>query len=133
MACGLATRATGLMSESPIFIKTYDLIRWLVPKTVKYSREYRFSLALPIQEHVYTFQRHLVEAAKAEQKHDKVRYLQQANIELTLLRYKIRLSRDWKVLNFAGYEHASCLLDEIGRLLGGWLNSVTKPTKKDQP
>jgi hypothetical protein len=108
------------MSESPIFVKTYDLIQWLLPKTLKFSREYRFSLALPMQEHAFTVQRHLVRAAKAARKQDMAEHLREADVELTLLRYKVRLSRDLKALDFAGYEHASRLIDEVGRLLGGW-------------
>lgn len=109
------------MSESPIFVKTYDLIQWLLPGTLKFSREYRFALAVPIQEHAYALQRCLVEAAKATERRETAYYLRQADVELTLLRYKIRLSRDLKVLGFQGYEHASRLIDEVGRLLGGWM------------
>lgn len=109
------------MSESPIFIKTYDLIQWLLPSTLKFSREYRFTLAVPIQEHAYAVQRCLVEAARARDKREMARLLGKADVELTLLRYKVRLSRDLKIMNFAGYEHASRLIDEVGRLLGGWM------------
>ncbi len=111
----------GAMSESPIFIKVYDLILWLLPKTLKYSREYRFALAIPIQTHAFAVQRLLVEAARAADKHEKARLLRQADVELALLRYKVRLSRDLKIINFTGYEHAGRLIDEVGRLLGGWI------------
>ena len=109
------------MSESPIFVKTYDLIQWLLPRTLKFSREYRFALAVPIQEHAFALQRCLVAAARAADKREASHHLRQADIELTLLRYKVRLSRDLKVLNFQGYEHAGRLIDEVGRLLGGWM------------
>ena len=49
----------------------------------------------------------------------KFRYLKQADVELTLLHYKIRLSRDLNLLQLGSYEHASRLIDEVGRLLGG--------------
>ncbi len=109
------------MSESPIFVKTYDLIQWLLPGTLKVSREYRFALAVPMQEHAFAFQRCLVEAARASDKRETARALRQADVELTLLRYKIRLSRDLRVLSFNGYEHVGRLVDEVGRLLGGWM------------
>lgn len=115
------------MSESPIFVKTYDLIQWLLPRTLKFSREYRFALAVPIQEHAFAFQRCLVEAARADEKREAAYYLRRADVELTLLRYKIRLSRDLQVLNFQGYEHAGRLIDEVGRLLGGWMKQRGVP------
>ncbi len=109
------------MSESPIFVKTYDLFQWLLPVTTKFAREYRFSLALPMQEHGFALQRHLVSATKEPDKRERIRYLRQADVELTLLRYKIRLSRDLNLLKLNSYEHASRLIDEVGRLLGGWM------------
>ena len=109
------------MSESPIFVKTYDLIQWLLPRTLKFSREYRFALAVPIQNHAFALQRCLIEAARANEKREAAYHLRQADVELTLLRYKIRLSRDLRVLDFQGYEHAGRLIDEVGRLLGGWM------------
>jgi hypothetical protein len=109
------------MSESPLFVKTYDLIQWLVPKTTKFARHYRFSLALPMQEHAFDFQRHLIQAAKNKQPEAVRNHLIQADVELTMLRYKIRLSRDLKLLKIGSYEHASRLVDEVGRLLGGWM------------
>lgn len=112
------------MSESPIFVKVYDLLLWLLPKTLKFSREYRFALAVPIQEHAFAVQRCLVEAARATDKREKAQFLRQADVELTLLRYKMRLGRDLKVINFAGYEHAGRLIDEVGRLLGGWMKQL---------
>jgi hypothetical protein len=109
------------MSESPIFVKTYDLVRWLVPTTTRFSRDYRFGLALPMQEQVYAFQRCLVSAAKAVDRRVVAQHLIQADVELTLLRYKVRLSRDLNLLKPNGYEHVSRLIDEVGRLLGGWM------------
>ena len=109
------------MTESPIFVKTYDLIHWLLPKTLKFSREYRFALAVPIQEHAFAIQRYLLEAARTGDRNRKARLLRQADVELALLRYKVRLSRDLNVLSFSGYEHVGRLIDEVGRLLGGWI------------
>ena len=108
------------MSESPIFVKTYDLIQWLLPRTLKFSREYRFALAVPIQEHVFALTL-LGRSGQSRRKRAVAYFLRQADVELTLLRYKIRLSRDLHVLDFGGYEHAGRLIDEVGRLLGGWM------------
>ena len=37
------------MPESPIFTRTYDLIRWLIPVTMKFPRMQRFVLAERLQ------------------------------------------------------------------------------------
>jgi hypothetical protein len=36
-------------SESPIFARTYDLLRWLIPLTIKFPRQQRFVLAEALQ------------------------------------------------------------------------------------
>jgi hypothetical protein len=41
-------------------------------------------------------------------------------VELSELRLCLRLSHDLAMLDLRGYEHVSRLLDEVGRLLGGW-------------
>jgi hypothetical protein len=73
-----------------------------------------------MQEGVFALQRCLIEAARSDDKGEAVLHLRQADVELAMLRYKVRLSRDLKVMDFSGYEHASRLIDEVGRLLGGW-------------
>ena len=48
------------MKESPIFTRTYDLLRWLIPLTVKFPRTQRFVLATRLQETVLRFQERLI-------------------------------------------------------------------------
>ena len=43
------------MKQSPIFTKTYDLLRWLIPQTVKFPRQQRFVLAEAVQRTALTF------------------------------------------------------------------------------
>lgn len=46
--------------------------------------------------------------------------LPRADATLQRLRVYVRLSREFELMGSTQYEHASRLLDEIGRLLGGW-------------
>jgi hypothetical protein len=43
------------------------------------------------------------------------------NLKLEQLRYLVRLATDLKFLDPRRYEHAARAIDEIGRLVGGWL------------
>lgn len=108
------------MPDSPIFVKVYDLLVWLLPRTLKFPREHRFTLASRIQACAFNLQRALLEAVKAPDTAEQAAALRQADIELADLRLHLRLSADLKLLERRGYEHASRLLDEVGRLLGGW-------------
>ncbi|MBI3536642.1 MAG: diversity-generating retroelement protein Avd [Chloroflexi bacterium] len=107
------------MPESPIFVKMYDLLVWLLPRTLKFPREYRFTLVTRLQDSAFNLQRALVRAAKSIEA-EKISALQDADVELTQLRLNLRLSHDLNLLDLRGYEHIARLVDEVGRLLGGW-------------
>lgn len=114
------------MPDSPIFVHTYDLLLWLVPRTQKFPREHRFGLAQRIQTTAYALQRAFVEAALAESPQQKRDKLQRADVELGELRLNVRLSHDLKLLDDSGYKHVSQMLKEVGNLLGGWHRSSQK-------
>lgn len=108
------------MPDSPIFVRTYDLLLWLVPRTLKFPREYRFNLVHHIQDGAHALLRALIEAALAGDAQQEEAMLRRADVELGQLRLNVRLSHDLKLLDGRGYNHASELLAEVGRLLGGW-------------
>ncbi len=108
------------MKESPLFTKSYDFIRWLIPQTVKFPREQRFVLAQRLQSTAMDFMECLYQAT------DKTRIntsLAQADVKLKQLRFYLRLSHDLELFDTRRFEHASRLLEEIGRLLGAWIKS----------
>lgn len=43
------------MKESPIFTKTFDMLAWLLPATLKFPREHRFVLAQRTQNAAFDF------------------------------------------------------------------------------
>jgi hypothetical protein len=47
--------------------------------------------------------------------------LRAVNLKLEQLRYLCRLATDLKFLDLRRYEQAARAIDEIGRLVGGWL------------
>jgi hypothetical protein len=109
------------VKESPIFAKTYDLLRWLIPATVKFPRQHRFVLAATIQRVALQFHERLIEAARAPDPRSK---LHEADTDLAKLRLYLRLCRDLGMLSPGQYEHVARMVDEVGRLLGGWLKAA---------
>jgi hypothetical protein len=105
------------MKESPIFTRTYDLLRWLIPVTVKFPREQRFVLAETLQRNALGFQETLMEAALSREPGP---FLKRADVILAKLRVQLRLCHDLDLLSLKQYEHAARMMDEVGRLLGGW-------------
>ncbi|HEY9075857.1 MAG TPA: diversity-generating retroelement protein Avd [Anaerolineaceae bacterium] len=108
------------MNESPIFVKTHDLLQWLIPQVQKFPRAHRFGLAERIQRTAMDFQDSLIAAGKS-QPPERAEHLKQADILLEQLRFWMRLSYDLHLFDIGQYEHVSRIDVEIGRLLGGWM------------
>ena len=70
----------------------------------------------------------LVEAAYSSEKHH---LLSQANCELEVLRWLVRLAKDRKLLTEKQYLFACKGQAECGRMVGGWLKQSA--TKDGQP
>ena len=107
------------MADSPLFVKTYDLIKYLLPTTEKFPRSQRFVLARRIQDTALGFQGYLLEARKVDPI-TRREVLRRADVELEKLRLSLRLSMELEYLKFPQYQHASAMVVEVGRMLGAW-------------
>lgn len=106
--------------SSPIFSRSYDFLLWLLQHTEKYPKSERFRMAKRLEDGAFLFHETLMEATKAS---DCDKKLKSADIILVKLKLYLRLAHDRKLLSLNQYEHASRMLVEIGKLLGGWLQS----------
>lgn len=107
-----------MIKESPLFSKTYDLVLWLLPQVNKFPRAHRFGLGERIVRQTLDFQETLLKAGLS--KRDRSVMLDEADVQLALLRQNLRLCKDLELIKINQYEHVSGMLAEIGRLLGGW-------------
>ena len=83
-------------------------------------RAHRFTLG----DRIYSQSLDLVTAlAQATFSRDKSRALETASDRDNSLRILLRLAKDIRLLSFAPYTYATGLLDEIGRMIGGWRKS----------
>lgn len=112
------------MSEAPIFPKTYDLLLWLVPATLKYPREHRYALALRTQQAAFDFNELIVLARKTR---DKRMLLTQADAKLEQVRVYLRLAHDMNLLTLRQYEYVSREVAAVGALLGDWIKRISEP------
>jgi hypothetical protein len=116
------------MKESPLYVKTFDFLLWLIPRVQKFPKAHRFVLSERIQRLALDFQDSLVAAGKA-QGAARLERLQQADLQLAQLRVWIRLARDLQALSVRRYEHAARLVSEIGRLLGAWIQNAARQNR----
>jgi len=109
-------------AQSPIFVKTHDLLLWLLAHTGKFPKSERFRLAKRVEDSAFRFFDLIARATKSGEKRRSV--LLEADLELDRLRLNVRLCVELKLLTGAQYEYAAGLLVEIGKLLGGWIKTT---------
>lgn len=108
-------------SESPIFVRTYDLLLWLLPAVRKFPRDQRPGLGRAVEQAALALQEHLTAAALGC---DAAGDLQRADVDLALLRHRLRLCYDLRLISIGQYQHVSAQVAEVGRLLGGWRRRI---------
>jgi hypothetical protein len=109
--------------QSPIFTKTYDFCLWILNHTEKFPKSERFRLAKRMEDTVFQFYDKMISATRSKQ---PAIILAEADLELQKMRLFLRLSHDRKLTSMDQYQYASGLLVEIGKLLGGWIGSLSK-------
>ena len=109
------------IQELILLNKTYDMIQYAYGALAQYPKSEKFALAADIKKCMHRILGREVEASK---KYYKKTTLQELDVDVTVLKYYIRLSRDLKFLPPKKYEIWAGKVTEIGRLLGGWLKSV---------
>lgn len=114
--------------ESPLFAKTYDLLRWLTVRATTFPKAHRFRLAKRIEDAAFRFHELLLQAAWEKRAGSRLRLLIEADVELDKLRFYLRLSaeEDIHLMTVAQWGHVSRMVVEVGRLLGGWMKKENK-------
>ncbi|MEW5869296.1 MAG: diversity-generating retroelement protein Avd [Chloroflexota bacterium] len=115
------------MNESPLYVRTYDLLLWLIPQVQKFPRIHRFGLAERIQRLGLDFQDSLTAAGKSRGQERRA-LLRRADVQLEQMRTWLRMAQELQLLSLRQYEHAARLTNEVGRLLGAWIKQLDQGT-----
>jgi hypothetical protein len=110
--------------ELIVITKTYDLILWSCNHTGRFPRQHRFVLGERLERTLYELLETLIQAKYSP---DRTSLLNEANLTLEILRFQVRLAKDLQCLKSTSYGFASRQIDEIGKLVGGWLKAKRKP------
>ena len=107
------SRRSGIALE-----KCYQFLLWLIPTVEKFPKSQKFLLGDRIQNLALDVQESLIEATYSK---SPAPHLAQANLRLEKLRYLFRLAFELRHLDARRHEFAARAVDEIGRLVGGWM------------
>lgn len=103
-----------------VITKVYDLLLWMIPKLAKFPKDQRYLLGQRIENGLLDILEILIEASFTK---EKLNLLRKANLNLEKLRFLIRLAKDMHYINLAAYEYQAKAVNEIGKMLGGWIKS----------
>ncbi len=97
---------------------------YMVPQIEKIPRSHKFLIGDRIQRSIMDILDQLIRAYYSR-KNTRIEQLMEVNIRLEQLRFLIRLSHDLKFLSHRSYGIMSEKLNEIGKMCGGWLKSLS--------
>jgi len=109
--------------DIPIFKKSYELYKLLHELRIKVSKQDRHTLWQKLENSTLDVLEGILRAG-AMSKNEKMPVLNEVSHSLNVTRVFIRLAKDTEVIDFKKYEDFQNRVDEIGRMLGGWIKQV---------
>ncbi len=99
--------------------KKWQMCMTSIPKIYRYSLGLRIdNLFIDIIEHII-----LSPSLGKESKVDSLNYV---SVKLDLLKFLLKISWELKIFNTKKYVELSLSVDEVGRMLGGWIKNTRK-------
>ncbi|MFA4998811.1 MAG: four helix bundle protein [Candidatus Paceibacterota bacterium] len=109
--------------DIPIFKKTYELYKIFYSFRNVISKQDRYTLWQRCENLILDILENILWASQLP-KDEKTPILEKTSLRLNFLRVFIRLSKEIKMLDNKKYILLQESIDEIGRMLGGWLRSI---------
>ena len=112
------------MDTLPIINRVYEVYKLVVNITGSFDKRWRYSLGESLEESVLDCLSELIMAKNAP-KPLKSNYLLKASGHLEIITLKLRLVLELQLTNDTKIFQTQAKLEEIGRMLGGWLRSLS--------
>lgn len=111
------------MEEMKIQQKVFEMMEYAYVCLQQFPKSEKFALVVDIKRCMDVMLERIIEANK---KYYKKTTLQELDVEVEKLKAYVRLSYNLGFLPPKKYEQWSGLVVEIGRMVGGWIKSVSK-------
>lgn len=119
-------QTTNNKSNLLIYQKYLELIYYTNDILRKYPKSERFALVKEIKNTLYSGLRLLMYAIKVYNKQEKLKYLNEFDININVLKVHVRLSYKYKYISVQNYQSWSNLITNICNMLGAWISSCLK-------
>lgn len=114
------------VQELIIYKQYLELIYYTEMITEKYPKVEKLALVTTIKNNTYEGMKKIILAYKYYNKQDKLKSLNELDVDLKMLKVLIRISKKRKYINSKNYEAWSKKINNIGNMLGGWIVSCLK-------
>ena len=112
-----------LHTETPLYLRTVELIKMIYAVSHHAPREYKYTLMQDIRRDAMNLTRCIYRANVSP---DKSPHLMQLVDEFEFLKLEIRLCNDLRIIDTGSYAKLVLLMEDIGRQISGWRKSVIK-------
>jgi len=110
--------------EIPIIAKTVELYKMYYRYLELFPKKDKFALGAKCENQMIIVLELLLATCRAE-KTNKKNLISQASVKFDMLKIFFRLAWELKILDVKKYSELQTCLQEIGKMLGGWLRSMT--------
>ncbi len=109
--------------DIPIFKKTYDFLKEFYIFELDFPKKDRYTLGQRCEEYILQILESIMLAAQTG-KNQKLPILERASSKLDMLKVFVRLASDVDALSDERYIICQNYIQEIGKMLGGWIKST---------
>lgn len=117
-----------MLTDLKILEKQYEMILWMFPLINGFPQKQRFVLGQQMQNSLLEILKMIIQA---NQEREKSTVLKQLSVELDKFRYLFRLAKDFKFISIRQYGFGADKINEIGKMLGGWLKVSSAGIKSE--
>ena len=113
-------------SKLLIYQKYLDLIEYGYKLLIKYPKYEKYALVSEIRRNMYQSLKYILYANKIANKYNRLDILNRLDAEIAMQSFLVRFSYKNKYINTSNYYEWSKRLEEIGKILGGWIKSCLR-------
>jgi len=106
-----------MKEDFPVFVKWFDATDWILETVDKFPKSVRSTISARIGNMTLDVMEGIIEAIYTK---DRTHILERTNLHIEKLRVMFRITFKRRYISRRQYAYVSELLNETGRMIGGW-------------
>lgn len=115
----------GQFQNIPVIVSLYQLYSSFHDELINFPKSERYNLGATCQNEILEIMKQCLRAAGSSKIEYKATNLKNASANLDTLRLLLSLCKDCRCISNQSYQQLDSKLSGIGRMLGGWLRSIS--------